>query len=148
MLAVGAMALFVDLGCYSFQRPVTAAIPAGSIVRLRLTAAGTTELARFLGPRVVSAEGTLSSVRDDGALVVGVDWVEIDGGQRQPWTGEGVVIFPRELVAAVDRRTLDRQRSVLAGIALAVGLGVIAAVAMASGGAHTTSTPGGGPPAP
>lgn len=148
MLAIGAMALLFDIGCYSFQRPVTAVIPAGSIVRLRLTAAGTTELARYLGPRVVGAEGTLSSVRADGALVVGVDWVEIDGGQRQPWTGEGVVAFPRDLVAAVDQRTLDRQRSLVAGIALAVGLGVIAAVAMATSGAHTTSTPGGGVPAP
>lgn len=148
MLVAGTMALLLDIGCYSFQRPATSVIPTGAIVRLRLTAAGTTRLARFLGPRVVGAEGTLASVGADGALVVGVDWVDIDGGQRQPWTGEGTVTFPRDLVAAVDQRTFNRQRSILAGLALGVGLGVIAAAALATGGAHTTANPGGGVPAP
>ena len=148
MVVVGAIALLLNIGCYSFQRPTTLTSPVGGVVRLTLTPQGTTELARFLGPRVVSAEGTLASIRADGALVVGVDWVAIEGGQRQPWTGEGLVTFPRDMVAGVDQRTFDRKKSVIAALVVTAGLAVIAAIALAVSGSQSSAVPVGGPPPP
>ena len=96
-MSAGALALLLNTACYTYQRPTTAVLPAGADVRVKLTAEGTQELARFLGPRVVTAEGTLASTRADGALMVAVDWIELTDGQRQRWNGEGQVAIPRDM---------------------------------------------------
>ncbi|MBI1809150.1 MAG: hypothetical protein HYR75_04570 [Gemmatimonadetes bacterium] len=148
-LALGAMALLLNIGCYSFQRPATGAVPAGTIVRMKLTPEGTTALARYLGPRVGGVEGTIDSVRADGALVVAVETVEIVGGQWQPWTGEGEVTFPRDMVAGLEQRVLDRQRSWITAIIISAAAVAIASLAMHGAGAHTTGDASTGtPPAP
>src|SRR5438874_3174498 len=85
------LAMVASLACYSYQ-PVTHTLPSsGERVRLTLTPQGTTDLARFLGPRVIVVTGTLSSVTADSAIVVAVDEVTLVDGLRQPWSGEGVV---------------------------------------------------------
>jgi hypothetical protein len=145
-LTVGAFALLMNTACYSYQRPTTAVMPVGADVRVKLTTEGTQELARFLGPRVVVAEGTLASTRSDGALMLAVDWIELTDGQRQRWNGEGQVAIPREMTTAADVKTLDRKKSVLVSIAIAAALVILAVVALKGGGAHTTGDAGGGTP--
>ena len=146
-VTIGAMALLFNTACYSYQRPTTAVMPAGADVRVKLTAEGTQELARFLGPRVVAAEGALVSTRGDGALMVAVDWIELLDGQRQRWNGEGQVAIPRDMTTAAEIKTLDRKKSVLVSIVVAAALVVIAILAIGGGGAHTTADAGGGAPA-
>lgn len=147
-MSVGALALLLNTACYTYQRPTTAVLPAGADVRVKLTAEGTQELARFLGPRVVTAEGTLASTRADGALMVAVDWIELTDGQRQRWNGEGQVAIPRDMTTAADIKTLDRKKSVLVSIAIAAAVVLIAITAIKSGGAHTDGSAGGGPATP
>jgi hypothetical protein len=140
------MALLLNTACYAYQHPTTAVMPAGADVRVKLTAEGTQELARLLGPRVVAAEGTLASTRADGALMVAVDWIELPDGQRQRWNGEGQVAIPRDMTTAAEIKMLDRTKSVLVSIAIAAALVIIAVVAIKGGGAHTTGDAGGGAP--
>jgi hypothetical protein len=147
-LSVGALALLLNTACYAYQRPTTAALPAGADVRVKLTAEGTQELARFLGPRVVTAEGMLASTRADGALMVAVDWIELTDGQRQRWNGEGQVAIPRDMTTAVDIKTLDRKKSVLVSIVTAAAVFLVATLAIKSGGAHTDGSAGPGPATP
>lgn len=142
----GAASLALDTACYSYVGVSIGAPPAGARVRVRLTDSGTTELARFLGPRVRSAEGAIASRRDDGALMVAVEWVQLSDGVRQPWSGEGQVTFPAAYVTGVEQRTLDRRRTTIGSIALATSLVAIAVIALKAGGAKGAPGVEGGDP--
>ena len=146
LLVTGALALALNSACYAYQPVVTGAAPAGQSVRARLSAEGTVELTRFLGPRVRAVEGTLSSVRDDGALVIGVEQVQTLDGLRQPWAGEGVVTFPRQYIEQVEVRALNRRQTTIASVALVGALVLIAVVALAAGFGKGSPDSGGGPP--
>jgi hypothetical protein len=113
-----------------------------------LTSEGTVEMARFLGPRVVMAEGLLTELRGDGGMAVSVDFVQTADGLRQPWTGEGIITFPRAYVSAVKERTFLRRQSYVAGAAMAAGLVAIAIFALSVGGAGGDGGGGGPPPPP
>jgi hypothetical protein len=145
MLAASAtVALAFDTACYAYVPVRTSAPAPGADVRVQLNREGTTELARFLGPRVFSADGKLSSVSSDGSLVVEVSTVQIVDGPRQQWTGEGLVTFPREYVTGVQARTLDRRKSTIAGIALAVSLAGIMELIIKGGGSGNAAAGGSG----
>ena len=149
-LTIGAAALMLNTACYAYM-PVTSGVApaAAQQVRLRLTNEGSSELARFLGPRVVEVEGTLSRVDADGAWVVGPEWVKLSDGLRQPWSGEGVVSIPLHFTQGVEQRTFNRRKTILATVAAVVGAVVLALVAFNSSGAKGTpdgSGPGGQPP--
>ena len=139
----------MNFACYSYT-PVAAPFapaPVGDRVRVQLTPEGVSDLTRYLGPRVSEAEGTLNSIRDDGAIVVGVDWVQTRDGGRQAWNGEGTVAFPKTDVASIDRRAFDARRSMIAAIALTAGVVALAVAALKSGGAGGgTGLGSGGPP--
>ena len=147
-LLTGAVALALNSACYAYQ-PVTG-LPLGEAqrVRLHLTDDGTTELARYLGPRVASADGRLASVRPDGALIVAVESVQLTDGVRQLWSGEGLVSFPALYVNRVERSELSRARTTLGAIALAGGLFLIAAIALKVTGSQGGPDAGGGSPPP
>jgi hypothetical protein len=142
-----AAAMLANSACYAYV-PVGAPLaPEGQQVRLRLTPEGTTELARYLGPRIEGVEGTLAGVAPDGAMAVVVESVATAGGAAQPWTGEGAVIFPAAYVSGVQRSTLDRTRTTLGAVVLVGGLIAIANLALHS--ARSQPGPGtgaGGPP--
>ncbi len=134
----------LNTACYAYQ-PVTTGNPTTTqTVRIRLTAEGTTELARFLGPRVVEIEGSLSSVAADGALVVAPEWVQLADRTRQPWSGEGVVTIPKRHTQGVEQRTFDRRKTILASVFTAIGAIVLATVALKMGDAKGSPEGSGG----
>ena len=106
-----------------------------------------TEMARFLGPLVAEAEGTLTSVAGDGTLGVAVDVVQHVNGIREPWSGEGLVSFPHGYLTEVRERVYQRGKSIAAGVALGGALVALAAVALKGGGARGGSG-GTNPPPP
>lgn len=128
--------LCMQAACYTYA-PLPAGVQprTGERVRLRLTADGTTEMARYLGPNVVAAEGALGELRTDGTLVVYVDYVQTLKSGRQPWTGEGAVFFPAQYLSNTEGRTLLKRQSIVAGTALGVALVTIAIIALRSAGA-------------
>lgn len=145
-LIVALGALFTNAACYAYQPAPTTPHP-GRGVRFSLSREGTTELARFLGPEVVEVTGSLADVTPAGALVVAPQWVKTSNNVQQPWSGEGVVTFPREYVRSVEERTFNRRRTTLAVVSMTGGLVALAVVALKSGGAHGSSGPDTGTPA-
>ena len=92
------------------------------------------------------AEGTLSSIESDGAMVVAVDYVQTMNGIRQPWSGEGTVSFAHGYVTEVRQRTFQRGQSIAAFTVLGAVLFTIAVLALRSGGAKGGGDAGGQPP--
>jgi hypothetical protein len=145
---VAVMALASTQACYAYK-PIASVTPkVGERVRVVLTPQGTVELARYLGPNVTVAEGGLSSVGGEGALVIAVDFVQMTNGVRQPWTGEGVVSIPSAYRSEVHERTFLKRQSIFGVTGLAVGLMAVAVIALRSGGAGGSSGGGGVPPPP
>lgn len=124
------------MACYNY-RPVTGPLaPAGQRLRVSLSPAGTTELAKDLGPRVEMVEGTLVSVQPDGTMSIAVEWVQTPGGVRQPWMGQGGVAIPATYVQSVQQHTLNKPASVLAAAGITGGLIALAVVALKAGGSQ------------
>lgn len=146
---VAIVALSMSQACYAYK-PMVSTVPpkSGERVRVVLTPEGTTELARYLGPNVAIAEGDLSSVADDGAWVVAVDFVQQMNGVRQPWSGEGVVAFPQAFRAEVLLRTYLRNQSIVDGIAITTLVVAVAVIALNAAGALGGDGGGGTQPPP
>ena len=126
-----AAALFT--ACYAYKPlDVTIAPKVGERERFNLTIDGTNDLARFLGPSVVQAEGSLTAA-NDSAYVVDVDFVQTANGVKQPWTGEGVVSIPKRYVAGTLQRTYQPRQTLIASVATAVLLMITAKIALNSG---------------
>jgi hypothetical protein len=139
--------MFLNTACYSYVPLATGAVPAaGDQVRVRLSAAGTSELASALGPSVEWAEGLLSERRADGTLLVGVVQVRLRDGLDRFWSGSNAVAIAPSQFAEVQRKTLDKGKSRMASIVLAGALVAIALVALGTGGAG--GGPGDGGPQP
>ena len=136
----------MNTACYSFGPPPAGGPPAGADARVQLSSEGTTELARDLGPRVGAVDGKIASVGSDGSLVLAVTWVQLVDGVRQPWTGEGRVTIPKQYVASVEQRTLNRRKSYIAGAAIAGAVLLVAFQLIKGGGGNglpETPTDGG-----
>ena len=144
-LVFGLFALLSNTACYAYQPAASTPHP-GNGVRLQLTAAGTAELATYLGPNVQEITGQLNDVLPSGVLVVTPEWVKTSNGISQPWSGEGSVNVPRDYVRTLDERTFSRRKTTLASVALVGGLIAIAVIALKAGGSHGSSGPDGGTP--
>lgn len=143
------LAMVANTACYAYVPAPTGFAPApGALVRLRLNADGTTNLAQFLGPRVEYAEGLVNEVRPDGTIVVGVNAIRLLDGIDQFWSGTSVVTFPAPYVAELQRRELDRHRTRIATVGTIVTVIGIFAIALAGGGAHGEPAATGGQPPP
>lgn len=142
------IALAANTACYAYQPSTTATPTPQSRVRVRLTPEGTRELARYLGPRVETVDGTFTGTAPDGAMTVAVDWVQLSTGARQAWNGEGTVTIPAAYVTGVQQRTLQRGPTIFAALALAGALVAISAIALNTGGSQGGGDGGGGGPPP
>ena len=128
------LALVNSVACYSYVPLGASASPRiGERVRLRLTAQGMDSLARFLGPRVASADGQLSSIAPDGSYVVAVDFVQTADGIRQPWNGEGIVSFPPAAIVDVKQNTFQKKQTYIATAIVVGALLLVTKIAFASG---------------
>ena len=135
--------------CYSYRPAQTGVAPKlGERVVLDLTPQGTVELARYLGPSVTIAEGALVAMADDGAMNVAVDFVQMSNGIKQPWAGEGSVIFPRMYVQAVRERHFEKRRTIIASAASIGALIAAAVITMKQTGIGGGDGNGGTPPPP
>jgi len=147
VLAVsGALAWTIDTACYAYVPATTSAPTSGADVRVQLNNDGTVELARYLGPRVTSVDGKLTSTSADGAMVVAPSAVQVVDGSRQRWTGDETVVLPQRYVAGVQLRTIDRRKSTIAAAVIAASLVTAGAIAMRVGNssAPTETGPGTG----
>ena len=126
-------------GCYRFVprpgTPAPAPPPPGAEVRLYLSPDGASRLAPALGPQTAIVAGRVEASRDEGVSLVMSSTTKAYGATTQ-WIGERVTI-PVAAVARGERRVLDRRRSALAGVgvALATAAGYALLRAVRGGGA-------------
>ena len=133
--------------CYSYQPVAPSATPVvGQDIQVSLTPEGTAELARYLGPGVNRADGRLVSIGSEGGLNIAVDYVAMTNGMRQPWSGEGSVLFPKAYLEGVRERKFEKRRTIFGSTALAGALVGLAIVAIRGGGAGGGDGGGGIPP--
>lgn len=143
---LAAVGVATSSACYTYVPVSPHQERVGSDVRVTLTPAGTEDLARFLGPRVHAVDGSVASINAEGDPAIGVTWVQLVDGSRQPWMGQGVVTVPTAHIADVAVHTLDRPKSYIAAALVGVALGVITYAAIQGGGGNMRENPADGNP--
>lgn len=129
-------------GCYVSVPLSTPSPVPGTKLQVQLTDQGSIDLAKYLGPSVISVDGRLLQ-GTDSTLALSVSSVSMRSGDEQFWKGETVTL-PRTAIATVHERKLSKWRSAL------IAGAVIAGIAAIGGAAAGNSSPssGGGPPPP
>lgn len=113
-------AVLSSSGCYTNVAVPTSQPLVERMAEFRITDSGRLELARQLGPGVLTVEGRVARQDENGWTLRVYRIVDLRG-QSTTWTGE-VVELPRTSVELVTRRDLDRGRSVIATAAIAGGI--------------------------
>lgn len=108
--------------CYRFVPETGSSPAAGNEYRAYLTEAGTEQLRPVLGQNVGAVDGRFMSVSDT-TLEVSVGATIPRGDDPRPiiWVGERVVL-PRSAIARMERRELDRPRTMRAAALYTVGV--------------------------
>lgn len=113
------MVTAVTVGCYSTTPIVTASLPLGRTVQLRVTDAGRAALSETMGPSVDVVEGRLVA-HDSVQWTLAVTSVKLLRGGEQVWSGERVRIPARD-VALASEKTFSRTRTaIVAGATIGV----------------------------
>jgi hypothetical protein len=137
------MAVVLSWGCYVHVPETSVAPDPGTRVRVLLTDAGSTELARYVGPRINTINGEITSRAEDGDLALAVSSTVTRDGTEAFWKGEAVTV-PRQYIAVLQRRKLAVVRTVaLAGGLAGAAIGVGRVTGVVGGGGRR-----GGPPPP
>ena len=119
-------------GCYAYQ-PMTAGAPStGKYVRAELTDAGAAAVAPAIGSNVLWVEGEIQST-DDGRITVALRTVNRRTFGESTWNGETVSLAAGD-VRTLQERVLSRGRTTaFVSVVSAGAIGVIYAIATASG---------------
>jgi hypothetical protein len=131
--------LGVSTACYSYNPLTTPSPEPGSSVAVRLTDAGSQELAPYLGPTVFVVRGRYLG-DSAGGIVVSVTSVELQRGDELSWAGERVTLANSQ-IASLDVRRLAKGRSLLLAGVSAGGL-VATTLAFTLNGGGTQPGPG------
>lgn len=109
--------------CYRYT-PTTDAPMETADVRLHLSDAGARAAAPVIGEGMTSVTGRVISASDSELVLI----VSETAGpaRRVSWAGERITL-PRSSLASIERRSLDRWRTVGVG---AIGVGTVGAVAL------------------
>lgn len=135
------VALVLLGGCYSYSR-VASPPSAGTDVEVELTDAGAADLARLVGPNVVSIRGRVNELGSD-TLLLAVESVLKRSGTDEFWSKEPLPI-PRISIASIATRKFSAARSgLLALTAIGGALVVRTAIERAvDGGGGAGKLPG------
>ena len=126
MRAFGLVAAALLSGCYVYRPSDTPTLERGVAVRVRLTEAGTTELAGTLGPNLALVDGQYVS-GDQNAVALEVNSVQTRGGITLPRRGDSVLLS-RDAIASLERRIFSRRRTALLVGGVVAGAAVVVAV--------------------
>ena len=133
-------ALLLVCGCRAYAPVSGPSLAAGREVRVRLTDAGSVELASRIGPRAESLEGTVAA-QDDSSITLVTTTVTRRDRDEERWPGEHLTLR-RTQVDGVDAvRTSSVRTAFLVGSTVALLAVVRAAM---SGGETIVRTTGAG----
>lgn len=118
--------------CYASKPLRTSESPTGTRVVVTLTARGSEDVARVVGPNIVRIEGALARATTD-SVELRMTRTERRDGIDALWQGERVAVA-RALVSGIETRRVSRARTWLLASGAALG-----AVALGAGfvGGHT-----------
>lgn len=125
-------ALALLTGCYSYSR-VAAPPSAGTDVEIEFTDAGSAELARLIGPNVVSVRGRVAEMGSD-TLRVAVESVLKRSGTDEYWSKESLAIARPQIASISTRRFSAGRSGLLALTAIGGALLVRTAIELAVDG--------------
>lgn len=140
--ALALCALAGAAGCYTTVPLISEPPSADQEIVLEFTDPGAQRLGGLLGRAVVAARGRLLEWNAD-TVTLAMTVTATAAGSEQIWQGERVAI-PREAVARVRKRELDRKRTAIAFV------GAVAVVVAVQGvsGSNSGAPPNHGPIAP
>ena len=142
VLAIAALALS---GCYRYVAETAPDPVAGSDYRAHLTPEGAARLRPLLGVDVIRVDGRVLAVNDTAFQVaMGATGVTTDP-RPVIWSGEQLWI-PRSAVERIERRVLDRPRTMRAAALYTAGVMLAGSVWLSISG--RSSEKGGGGPGP
>lgn len=131
--------------CYQYLPNKQPDLRVGEEVRVHLTNSGSAALQGFVGSDVAAIDGRVTA-RSDTAYALSVGGTTKRTGGSAVWSGEPVTV-PVGVIAQVDRRVLDKRKTLLVS-ALSAGVGALAAVVISSvsGGGSSGPDTGTTPP--
>lgn len=129
-------------GCYRFVPETEPRPEPGGEYRAVLTTEGSQRLERYLGQGVASVTGRVVAASDTSFLLAMGSSVKRDDPRPVVWSGERITI-PFSAVARLERRELDRGRTIRAALVGGGGLLLAGAIWMSIGGRAEGSPPGG-----
>jgi len=141
-LALVAAATLSSSACFTYSAVPTSQPLVERNAEFRITDAGRVELARQLGPGVLTVEGKVVR-QDESGWTLRVYRIVDLRDQATTWSGE-VVELPRSSVELVSRRDFDRARSVIATAAIAGGFTLFVVSRSLLGGGSSPEEGGGG----
>ena len=123
----------LSTACYQYQEVQSSPkMPSESYVRVELTDAGSTNVAKAIGPYIQYLEGPVASA-DESSLSVRVASLRRRGEADTRWTGD-LIRLDRNDMRAVNARSFSRGRTAIAAsIFTGLGLTVLYAIAKATG---------------
>ncbi len=122
--------LLAEAACFSYRTATAGLLPAGVDVRIELTAEGSTDLERVLGPRIRRVEGFIREVSADGTALVVVDGLSTADGANMPLPTQGPVRIPFRDVASSRVRTLDRRKTWISAAVFGVAFVTVVVLAI------------------
>lgn len=141
-----ALAAMVVGGCYKYE-PISAPVPGvGESVRAHLTPSGSQDVTPVLGREVAWLDGRLVG-NESGRFRFSVTQTRSRLSGSAAWGGEEITI-PGSAVDRVERRVLDRGKTIRASILAVVGAVGITAIVQSAARNPSGTPPGGGDPNP
>lgn len=130
--------------CYRYEPTTRTPTTVGTDVRVHLTEEGSLAVAATLGASIASLDGGVAADSGD-ALRFTIVRTRTRADREVAWTGEEVSV-PRSAIARIERRTLDKWKTIRTAIMYGVGVVALSAgIKAIAAGAGGTS---GGPPPP
>lgn len=133
------LALVVVTGCFSYAHTPGPA-PLGRDVEIELTDAGAANMARLVGPNVVSIRGRTTEVRGD-SLHLTVESILKRRGTDEIWSDEPLAIALSDISSVRTRRFSVLRSSLLALTVIGGAIAVITTDFMEGGGTGTPPPP-------
>lgn len=138
-------AMAASTACYQYVPNPQSDLAVGQEIRVHLTSGGSTALQPVVGADVALIDGRVTA-RSDSAYALTVGGTTKRAGESAVWSGEPVTV-PVGAIAGVDRRVLNKRKTLLVSALAVVGGGLAAVVISAvSGGGSSRPDTGTDPP--
>ena len=130
--------------CYRYVPRANTDLQVGEEVRVRLTSNGSVALQPLVGSDIIAIDGRVTA-RSDTAYGLSMGGTTKREGDSAVWSGEAVTV-PRDAIAAVEHRVLNKKKTLLMSALGVAGAALIAVIVSAVSGSGSSGSDGGTTP--